>query len=446
MAGVDPLLEVNRCRVERADGWAVGLPSLELLPGQVVALYGPSGCGKTSVLRGLFGLLPPDATTVTGLVRWMGRDLAIASPAERLHILRHEVSFLAQDAHAALDPLQALGAQIAAATYRSEADAVAMLGNLGVADAAAVGRRLPHQVSGGQAQRALLAIAFLRGSQVLVADEPSASLDGGSYAELLAHLQQLRQRGTALLLATHDLRLLRDLDARVFTARAGSFLPGEPHAAPWPSRGAGHGVGSLPVLAATGLTVAYGPRVVLDGVDFALRRGEVVAITGESGAGKTTLARVLAGHRAPDRGHVERPPRRTAVQLVCQDAHGSLTPGRSVRSLVAEAVAPFFALDRTATTLQLRPSVVERAVATLSGGERRRAALLRALAVHPDVLVLDEPTASLDREAAVAVLEVLLGLQAERGLALVLVTHDLELARAVADRVLVLQGGRLCPC
>jgi peptide/nickel transport system ATP-binding protein len=443
---VQPLLAVEGFVVQRAHGFAAELPTLQLPPGGVAALYGPSGCGKTSVLHGLFGLLRSEDVTTRGLVRLLGRDFAAAAPAERAHVRRHDLAFLVQDAHAALDPLQPIGQQIAQATFRSEADAAQALADLGVHDAAALCQRLPHQISGGQAQRVLLAIAFLRAPALVIADEPSASLDGGSYAELLAHLRRLIANGSAVLLATHDHRLLRDLAADVYAAQDGRFVPGNAQELSWPIRPEGHGLGSVPVLAAHGVRVAFGSRTVLDGVDFELRRGEIVAVTGESGAGKTTLARVLAGHRTPDAGRVAGPGRATAVQLCCQDATGSMTPGRTLRSLVAEAKAPFFDLDRTAAALRLDPAVADRDAARMSGGERRRATLLRALAVQPDVLVLDEPTASLDRQAAVAVLESLLALQRSRGLALVLVTHDQDLAVAVAHRILAVQGGRLCPC
>jgi peptide/nickel transport system ATP-binding protein len=441
-----PILEVDQFSVRRAHGFAVELPRLALSSGKVAALYGPSGCGKTTLLHGLFGLLRGPEVHTTGAVRLLGRDFRTAPLAERSHVMRYDLAFLAQDAHAALDPLQPIGQQIAQATLRSTADAAAQLANLGVRDAAALCRRLPHQISGGQAQRVLLAIAFLRAPSLVIADEPSASLDGGSYGELLVHLRRLFDQGCSLLLATHDLRLLRDLDAAVYTAHEGRFQPGEADALPWPQRAGDHTIGAVPVLSARGVCVAYGDRVVLDAADFALRRGEIVAVVGESGAGKTTLARVLAGHRRPDRGTVERPPRATAVQLCCQDAFASLTPGRTIASLIAEAQAPFFDLDRAAVTLHLAPDTKLRAAAHLSGGERRRAALLRALAVQPDVLLLDEPTASLDRRAAIAVLESLLLLQQSRGLAMVLVTHDLELAKSIAHRTVAVQEGKVSPC
>ncbi len=439
---VPAVLEVTDCRLV-APGLAVELPTLRLAAGEVAALYGPSGGGKTSLLAAMFGVLRRAGARVTGDVRCAGRLLATMTPAERQHLLRHDVVFLAQDAHQALDPLQPVGAQIQQATVRSEAEAIAMLGRLGIDDAALLCRRLPHAISGGQAQRVLLAIAFLRTPALVVADEPSASLDGGSYAELVAQLRALGAAGAAVLLATHDQRLLHDLGARVYVLERGRFVASPTPALAWPER-AIDAVGSVALLAAHGVTVRYCNRTVLDGVDFKLGRGEIVGVVGESGAGKTTLVKVLAGHRLPDAGRVQRPPRHTAVQLVCQDAYGSLTPRRRLAGLLAEARAPFFDAGAGATAVQLPYAVLERDREAMSGGERKRAALLRALAVHPDVLVLDEPTASLDRATAVAVLETLLVLQRSRGLAMVLVTHDLELARSICHRIVEVRGGRLC--
>jgi peptide/nickel transport system ATP-binding protein len=447
MRSVSPLLEVADL-VVAADGrgaaGAMALPALRLGPGEAAVLFGPSGSGKSTVLAALCGLLRRPGWTVRGRVQMRGEDVLALDDPRRQRLLREHVCHLPQDAHAALDPLAPIGDQLAQATERPLADCIAMLTRLGVADATALCARRPHAISGGQAQRVLLAIAFLRTPALVVVDEPSASLDGGSYNELAANLRALLAAGSAVLTATHDQRLPRDLGAAVYTFRDGAFTRGEPPARPWPARPPDQ-LGNVPVLAARGVRHAFGARTVLDGVDFSCRRGEIVAIVGESGAGKTTLVRALVGHLRPDGGAIERPPRATALQLVCQDAFASLTPGAPLRRLLAEAHAPYFDAGAGAAAVALPPALLEQPRERMSGGERRRAALLRALAVNPDVLVLDEPTASLDRGTAVAVFETLLVLQRSRALALVIVTHDLEFAHAVAHRVLILQGGTLCP-
>ncbi|MBK8100742.1 MAG: ABC transporter ATP-binding protein [Planctomycetes bacterium] len=439
---MQPVLQVTDFELARVDGWRVAVPRLELTGGGVVALFGPSGCGKTSVLTALFGLLPH--SKCRGSVALFGQDLAARNPAARRQMLRHDVAWVMQDAHGALDPFVAIGRQVVQATGRSPAEIVAELQRLGIGDAAELIRRRPHEISGGQAQRVLLAVAFLRRPRLVVADEPSASLDGGNFAELVERLRELQQRHqTAVLMATHDHRLLTALQARVLGFAEGRFVPASPQPAPWPLRKQGHGVGSQEVLAARGVHVRLGDRPVLSGVDVGIRRGEIVALVGESGAGKSTLARVLAGHLLPTGGEVIRPSRKNAVQLLFQDAPGTLTPGRAIGSLLAEAQAPFFQPLATARQIGIEPALLARTGDGLSGGERRRAALLRVLAVQPDVLVLDEPTASLDRQSAVQVMQVLLEQQAHRGLALLVITHDEDLARTIAHRVLRLQDGRI---
>jgi len=443
-AFVPHVLEVADFTVRRADGWSIGLPAITLARGGVAALYGPSGCGKTTLLEALFGVREHEPCTTRGRVLFQGEAFAAMTTQQQRLLRRKDLAILMQGAQSALDPLQPVGRQIEQATQCRGAEVVSMLQRLGVADAATLVRRLPHEIAGGQAQRVLLAVAFLRQPALVIADEPSASLDGGSYAEMLAHLRGLVEHGCAVLLASHDDRLLRDLGAAVFALEDRDFRPSQLQQAPWPALAAGSERHDAPVLVAHSVRVAFGSRTVLDGVDFQLGRGEVVGIVGDSGAGKTTLARVLAGHLRPDAGAVERPPRRSAVQLVCQDAFASLTPGRTLRELLAEATAPSFDVAAAAAALRLPLAVLDRTAAQMSGGERRRAALLRALAVQPMALVLDEPTASLDRATAAAVVESMLVLQQSSGLAMVVITHDHELAQAMSHRVVTVAGGRLC--
>lgn len=443
MGPLDALLQVSDYTLKGTGGCTVRLPQLQLPPGGVAALYGPSGCGKTSMLVSMFGLLERRGWSGSGAVRFGSVDLVAKDPGDLQELRRSRMAFLMQDAHNALDPLVRVGEQVQAATGKGRDDVEAVLSRLGVEDAAALCERQPHRISGGQAQRVLLSIAFLRQPALVIADEPSASLDGGSYAELVGHLRELIDAGSALMMATHDHRLLRDLDAEVYALHGDTFERAEPDQEPWPARPS-EDVGAVAVLEASGVRVCYGSRAVLDDVDFVLRRGEIVALLGESGAGKTTLMRVLAGHRRPDRGVVDGPPRRAAVQLVCQDAFASLTPRRTLRSLLGEAHASGFDAAAGASSVRLPVDVLDRTSASMSGGERRRAGLLRAIAVQPDVLLLDEPTASLDRGSAVTVIENLLAMRRSRALALVVATHDESLAEAIAHRRLILKEGRLC--
>ncbi len=441
-ADVQPVLEVAEFAVRRERGFGVGLPTLVLAPGEVAALYGPSGCGKTSVQRALFGLLDP-AAEATGTVRFRGRDLRHLVAAERRRLLREEIAFVVQGARAALDPLQTIDTQLAEAARSSPDERVRAMHELGVGDPERVLASRPHELAGGEAQRVLLAIAFLRRPALVVADEPSADLDGTSRRELARHLRTLLQRGSAVLLATHDHSLIEQLGALVYACHAGRFVPGEFDAMPWPVA-AVPPLGADVVLAGRSIVARAGGRELLAGVDLELRTGETVVLLGDSGAGKSTLARILAGHLRPVAGTVRRPSRRTAVQLVCQDAFGSLTPRRSLGALVAETGSRGAPVTELLAALRLPAHVLERSREALSGGECRRAAVLRALLVDPDVLVLDEPTNGLDRRSAAALLEAVAARQQHRGLAVLVVTHDDDLARRTGARVLRLEGGRLC--
>jgi ABC-type glutathione transport system ATPase component len=421
-------------------GFRAALPELVLGAGDAAALLGPSGCGKSTLLLALLGVLPE--LRAAGSATLLGASWPPAAARARREVLAARVAIVLQDARAALDPLARLDAQVAQATG-ARADAMeAALAELGIAAPRALLRRYPHQVSGGEAQRVGLAIALLRAPDLVVADEPTAGLDDLRRAELVQALLHLRARtGTAVLVATHDHALVEGLGARVYRHENGVFRAGGAPPPPWPEAQTAPRAEAV-VLACRGLGLRRGAQWIVRDFDLLLRAGETVALVGSSGAGKTTIARILAGHEAPTAGRVDRPARRTAVQMLFQDAFGSLTPGRRIRDLIAEVAARGLDIDAEAAALGLLPAHLSRTAAELSGGERRRAALLRALAVRPEVLILDEPTASLDRATALPVLETLLRAQRRDGIGCLLITHDLELARAVAGSVIRIEDGR----
>ncbi len=433
-------LEVDGLQVSRRGGPGSCLPRLVLHNGEAAALVGPSGCGKSSLLRAALGQGMGRGDRLAGRVALRGEDLLGAGPARRRQLLRSCVAFVPQDAAQAFDPLRPLGAQLAALGGCDQGAAAAALAELGIADGTGLLRRLPHEVSTGQAQRALVALALLRRPLLLVADEPTASLDDAACGLVCAALARLGANGTAMLLATHDPRLLAGLGCQQLRSdEDGCFAPSVEPKAPWPVPQPRGAASDEPILRARGLGAGFGARRILSGLDFDLLRGEVVAVLGPSGVGKTTLLRILAGRKKPDQGSVAGPNGHGRVQLLAQDAAASLTPRRSLRALVAEAAAPSFRLEPLAAALRLPREVLDRGRESMSLGQARRAALLRAMAVEPAALLLDEPTASLDRRSAAALVASLLELRDERGLAIVLATHDRELASAVADRVVELQ-------
>lgn len=438
------VLDVRGLTATRPDGFALRLGALELGPGDAAAVLGPSGAGKSTLLAAALGHpRPGDPLRADGSVSVLGAPRPPAGSDAWRGVMRSRIAFVPQDARAALDPVREIGAQVADLAGVG-ADAVAgALARLGVDDPAGIAARFPHQVSGGQARRALLAIALLRRAELCVLDEPSTGLDRARVDDLVAALRALRagETRTALWIATHDRRLVEALGAEAFRIEGGVVVPGAPEPERWP-RAEPAPADAEVVAACEDVGVRSGSTWLVASASLAVRRGENVALLGPSGAGKTTVGRVLAGLVQASCGRVVRPRRPRAVQMLFQDAGGSLTPGRTLRSLCGEFAAADFDVAAEAAALGLGAPHLARTGAELSGGEQRRAALLRALAARPEVLVLDEPTAALDSRTAVRVVETLLAVRARTGAGMLWITHDDDLAAAVAERVVRIEGGR----
>ena len=433
-----PVLALSSLRARRSNGWSVGIEELSLRASEVAALVGPSGCGKTSLLLGWTGLLSELDVSGDRLVDGVPCPDADSDPWREM--LAGPVTLVLQDPKATLDPLQKVQTQIATVTGAARDDCLAALRALGLSDAERIAGAWPHQLSGGQAQKVLLAIALLRAPRLLLLDEPTGSLDGASIDDLVAGLDLLRERHqTAVLLATHDASLVAALAARVFQFEDGWFRESIGGDNGWPAAERAE-PGEEVVLTATGLCKAYGGTTVLSNCDLSLCRSEVVAVVGPSGCGKTTLARILTGHLEADAGNVVGG---AGSQLLFQDAYASLTPHRTIGKLIQETRTPLFDVAAETAAVGLPADRLACYPGELSGGERRRAALLRALSVEPHVLVLDEPTASLDHGTAVSVMRMLMEISVLRGLACVLITHDEAMADAVAHRILRFRKGRL---
>jgi peptide/nickel transport system ATP-binding protein len=439
----EPLLAVRDLVVERP-GLRIVVDALDACPGAVTAVLGPSGSGKSSLLAALIGHRHPgEDLEVAGCVEFDGGPIPTPGSSAWRAWLRGPVAAIPQDARAALDPLQPIGRQIAELAGVDEPSAVSTLARLRGADAASVARRLPHEVSGGEAQSGLLAVALARpGLRLCLLDEPSAGLDAERVEALAVAVRSLGAAGVAVLLATHDVGFAARLDACALHLDGdGRLCAGWPPRPAFPSAPPVDAAAPV-VLAAHALGVVVRGRPLLESASLAVRAGESLAVRGPSGAGKTTLARALVGRIESSTGHVERHGR---VLLLDQDAAGSLTPHRTVASLCAESAAPGFDIEREAKSLGLEGAALASTVGALSGGQRRRAALLRALAARPAALILDEPTAGLDRVAAVQVVETLLDVQRRHGLALLWITHDEDLAAAVSGQATVhIQRGRTC--
>ncbi|MGB3068530.1 MAG: dipeptide ABC transporter ATP-binding protein [Ottowia sp.] len=429
----------------------------------------------------------------------------LALPERALRGLRgDEISMIFQEPMTALNPLMTVGEQIAEVLRlkRGLAGAplaqatVELLASTGIPEPARRASAYPHQLSGGQRQRAMIAMALACQPKLLLADEPTTALDvslRGQILDLLGSLQQ--KNGMAVLLITHDLNLVRRFADRVAVMQHGRLVEqgavAEVFSAPQhpytrklldsrPERHVAEPPGSEPpLLTAQNLRVSYpvplpglrgwfkkGEFVAVQGADFKVLPGHTLGVIGESGSGKSTVALAalgllpfsgelaLAGKHWQRRTGADKPLRRF-VQVVFQDPFSSLSPRMTVQEIVDEGLrvhAPEVSpTDRAMRARQALsdvglkeeqfPDLLSRYPHEFSGGQRQRIALARALIVEPHLLVLDEPTSALDVTIQKQVLELLQRLQKERGLAYLLITHDVDVVRAMAHDVIVLKDG-----
>ncbi|MEV1002469.1 ATP-binding cassette domain-containing protein [Nonomuraea sp. NPDC050202] len=438
---------------------------LRIAPGEVLALVGPSGAGKTTVLRAVLGALPSGLRQASGRIEWHGAP--VRAPRRWR---RRTVGFLGQDPASALHPLLDARAAVREALPRSGRDGgeeERALAEVGL-DPAGLGRRRPHQLSGGQAQRVALARALAADPELLVLDEFTSALDPAALVLVLERVRRRRGDGRSVtLIVSHDMAVVSELADHV--VRLG---PGEgSHVAPRPPVLPPAGKrrpGGAPVLEAHGLTIAQPPggAPLLSDVDLTISAGEGVAVLGPSGSGKSTLLRVLAGLHPAGQGQAaaagrplpwpvtERGPAALrALALVGQNPLDVLNPARTVGAALARPLRTLRGLPRRTAraevlrllaTVGLPEDLAHRYPAALSGGQRQRVALARALAGGPAVLLADEITAALDDRTAAQVLDLIDALRHRTGLAVLAATHDPAVA-ARADRVLRIEAGRLHP-
>lgn len=460
--------------------------SLRLGAGERLALVGASGSGKSLTARALLAL-PPAGISYRGRVVLEGRDL-LALPERALEEIRGRmVAMVFQEPATALNPVQRIGAQIAEpllihtrATARERAARVAaLLERTGLAAAGVGPERFPHELSGGQRQRVAVAIALALSPRLVVADEPTSALDTVSAGRVLDLLVRLTaEEGAALVLITHDLAIARRAeriavmhDGRIAEEGATSAILADPSSeagralvrnrrVALPPRPPYRAPDAPPVLAARGVVVQRGGPRLVDGASFEVAPGERLALVGGSGAGKTTLMRAVLG-LVPRRGEVavdgtsiarpDDPRLRAAAQMVFQDPATSFNPRHSVRRIVTEPLHRS-RLSRSVQTglakeallrVGLSPDMLSRRPHAFSGGQRQRIAIARALVARPRVLVADEAVSALDAAIRAEVVRLLDRLTREEGIALVFIAHDLLLVRLLADRIGVMDGGRI---
>ena len=467
--------------------------SLTIEAGEVVGLVGESGSGKSSLAAAIMRLLPANARESGGAIRLRTDDLRAMNPPQLRNMRGRRVAMVFQDPSSALNPNLTLGRQITEVleTHRGLApaaardEALSLLRHVEINDPEALFRRYPHEASGGEKQRVVIASAFACHPDLVLLDEPTTALDVLTGARILELFRRLRTEiGMATLYISHDLALVSRVADRIAVVRAGQILEEQPaatifraprhdytrllaEAAPRPDRRLTTDEPSTePLLGLNSLGVHYRrpgffrrhATTGAEDISFIVHDREILGVIGESGSGKSSLARALAGlvqfdgtirftgrlvaaPNAMDRAY------RRGVQIVFQNPDSSLNPRQRVRDILARPLRKFGGnvadIPRLLEEVRLPPAYASRYPHELSGGEKQRVAIARAFAARPRLVICDEITAALDVSVQASVIELLLSLRAAHGTAYLFITHDLNLVAEIAHRVAVMYRGRL---
>ena len=493
------LLEMKGLRI---DGWSedqeTWLPivkgvDVQLRRGEVLGLIGESGAGKSTIGLAALGYARYGCRISGGQILLDGRDIRAFSTRELLELRGRRVAYVAQSAAAAFNPAQTLISQIVEAPVRhgvmSRRDAVAktirLFEVLGLPQPRSFGERYPHQVSGGQLQRAMTVMALSCNPDIVVFDEPTTALDVTTQVDVLAAIKRaIREEDTAALYITHDLAVVAQVADRIMVLRYGEAVevgetaqilhqPRQQYTRELVNvRRVGGGEPPLetapPVLEITGISASYTRSrdfLVLEDVSTRVRPGETLAVVGESGSGKSTLARVITGLLPPLQGAIRFQGRPLAsalkdrskeelrqLQMIYQMPDVALNPRQKVGEVIGRPLQFYFGLggkarrERVAELLrqiELPPEFADRYPAELSGGQKQRVCIARALAAEPKLIICDEVTSALDQLVADEILKLLLRIQNETDVAYLFITHDLATVKAIAHAIVVMYQGRI---
>ena len=493
----EQLLKIRNLKIEgRSDEvWnpIINGIDLDLKKGEVLGLIGESGAGKSSVGLAAMGFTRDGCRISGGSVEFDGVDLVTASAAVKRGMLGKRIAYVAQSAAASFNPAHRLLDQHTEAPVQhrvqsrseSELDGIELYQRLRLPDPDNIGFRYPHQVSGGQLQRAMTAMAMSCRPDLIIFDEPTTALDVTTQIEVLAAIRDIvEQFDTAAIYITHDLAVVAQMADRIKVLLRGDEVeeadtrsmlsdPKEDYTKSlWavrsfkrPSKPAVL-KGATPIVSLKNVSAAYGKSPVLFDVDFDIHAGRTVAVVGESGSGKSTAARCITGLLPPSQGHIEfngealpldyrkrSKDQLRQAQMIYQMADTALNPRSRIGDVIGRPVQFYSGLTGTAkrkrveellAQIEMEPSLyIDRLPGELSGGQKQRIGIARALAAEPQFIICDEVTSALDQLVAEGILRLLAQLQDDLGLSYMFITHDLATVSAISDEVVVMKDGRV---
>lgn len=497
------LIRVQDLRVvacgERGEVDIVKGVSFSLQKGEVLALIGESGSGKTTIALALLGYARRGCRLAGGVVQIGEHDMLALGESQLQKLRGNRVSYIAQSAAAAFNPAKKLIDQVVegalihglGSSAELEAKAIELFRDLALPDPERIGQRYPHQVSGGQLQRVMAAMALISDPLLVVLDEPTTALDVTTQIDVLrAFKRVVRERGATAVYVSHDLAVVAQMADQIVVLNGGEIFE-HSATAPLLKAPAHEYTRSLlaaarpdttirppsdiaqdtPLLTIQGLTAGYGnknaqgmPAIrVLEDIDLTVRRGQAIGVIGESGSGKSTLARVVAGLLVPALGGLTFDGQplggslssRTheqfrRIQMVFQNADTALNPMHSVSTILSRPLKMYFGLKGAALRerigelldlVRLPRTMADRRPNELSGGQKQRVNLARALAAKPDLILCDEVTSALDTVVGAAILELLRDLRQQLGVSYLFISHDISTVRALCDDIVVMYSG-----
>ncbi|MCH8553066.1 MAG: ABC transporter ATP-binding protein [Natronospirillum sp.] len=497
----DHLLDIRNLKIEATlrppgeqphDVTIVDNINLTLPRGKVLGLIGESGAGKSTIGLSPAGYGRGGVRITGGEVLVNGRDILKLSAGGMRALRGKEVCYVAQSAAAAFNPAHRIMEQVIEATLwhglasqkKAEQRAIELFRKLGLPDPEHFGERYPHQVSGGQLQRAMTAMALCSEPDLIIFDEPTTALDVTTQMDVLAAIKDaIRDTDVSALYITHDLAVVAQVADEIMVLRHGKMVehgetrqiiedPQEEYTQRLVSvRSIDHiaKTPGEPILTVEGITARYGKpglgKPVLDDVSVAITPGQTLAVVGESGSGKSTLARVITGLLPPEKGSIRFGERTLKpalkqrkkedlrqLQMIYQMADVAMNPRHTVGTIIGRPLEFYFGLRgkkqrarviELLEQIELGPEFYERYPAELSGGQKQRICIARALAAEPELIICDEVTSALDPLVADGILKLLLRLQEERQVAYLFITHDLATVKAIADSIAVMYQGKV---